>query len=66
MKKKMSMTAIKGSATKKGFVMLLSRTGGSAKQFGCLRCHKNTAVKFVKGNVSVLACPCGWRKKGKN
>jgi DNA-directed RNA polymerase subunit RPC12/RpoP len=65
MKKKMSMAAIKGNAAKKGFGLLLNKSGKSAKQYGCMSCHKNTAVKFSNGKITVIACPCGWRKKGK-
>jgi len=63
--KKMTMPAIKANATKKGFKLILTSTGRSAKQYGCMSCHKNTAVKFSNSVVTILACSCGWRKKGR-
>jgi hypothetical protein len=45
----------------------VSTTGKSFKQFGCPKCRKNTAVKFIHTMESkfVMACICGWRKTGR-
>lgn len=65
MAKKMAMRSIKANATKNGFRLLLTASKKSAKQYGCMICRKNTAVKFSNGINTILACTCGWRKKGR-
>jgi len=66
MKKKMSMRSIRTNATKKGFSVTLNSKGSIIKPFGCPICKKNTAAKFVKGSISIIACTCGYRKKGRS
>jgi len=53
------------NAEDKGYAGVAAKSGRSYKQYGCMRCKKNLAVKLVHTveAKAVLACICGWRKK---
>jgi hypothetical protein len=59
------MTKILKKAHESGYAGVATKSGRSYKQYGCLRCRKNTAIKLVHilESKAALACVCGWRKK---
>ena len=63
---KMAMMLKKAEA--KGYAGRLAASTLSYKHYGCNKCRKNTAVKFVAADESHawLACICGWRKHTTN
>lgn len=58
------MTDLIECAKMEGFAPLLNSSGKSMQIFQCPSCGQKSLGVFAKGNYTIDACICGYRKSG--